>query len=148
MINYFQGKYRFLSNFYKYPITYEGITYPSSEHAYQAAKTLSQSDREAIAKLSSPGDAKRTGRRLQMRPDWESEKYKIMLTILESKFSLGSLLAKLLCETYPKELVEGNNWHDNIWGNCSCVKCRYIEGQNLLGKALMQIRIKLLRKED
>ena len=40
VINEFQGKYRFLSNFYPCDIVYEGIQYPSTEHAYQAAKTL------------------------------------------------------------------------------------------------------------
>jgi len=40
-INTFRGKYRFLSNFYYAEVNYEGIRYPTVEHAYQAAKTLS-----------------------------------------------------------------------------------------------------------
>lgn len=32
------------------------------------------------------------------------------------------------------------SWHDNFWGNCTCVKCENIEGQNWLGKLLMKVR--------
>lgn len=40
-----------------------------------------------------------------------------------------------------REIVEGNYWHDNYWGNCTCDKCKNIEGQNKLGKILMKIRM-------
>lgn len=41
----FFGDYRFLSNFHMAPVWYESILYPSTEHAYQAAKTLDESVR-------------------------------------------------------------------------------------------------------
>ncbi len=39
-ITSFRGAYSFLSNFYWASVYYEGIMYPTSEHAFQAAKTL------------------------------------------------------------------------------------------------------------
>ena len=44
-IGEFQGEYRFLSNFWPAPVEFEGITYPSVEHAYQSAKTMDMAER-------------------------------------------------------------------------------------------------------
>lgn len=85
-INSFEGPYRFLSNFWMYTVVYEGIAFPSSEHAYQAAKTLDIEKRKQIADCRTAGDSKRAGRKLSIRPDWEEVKYKIMVDILTSKF--------------------------------------------------------------
>ena len=74
MINRFDGPYAFLSNFFFSPIEYEGITYPTVEHAFQAAKTLNPIERQAIADLPTPGAAKRAGRQVTLRKDWEDVK--------------------------------------------------------------------------
>mgnify|MGYP003560200375 CR=1 FL=1 len=74
MINKFDGPYAFLSNFYHSPIIYEGLEYPTVEHAFQAAKTLKMSERESIAALPTPGAAKRAGRQVSLRKDWEEVK--------------------------------------------------------------------------
>ena len=55
-------------------------------------------------------------------------------------FKQNILARETLLGTSTKELVEGNYWHDNVWGDCSCEKCKNIKGQNLLGKQLMQVR--------
>src|SRR4051794_10492805 len=68
-IDSFQGEYRFLSNFWPAEVVYEGVTYPSVEHAYQAAKTLSIEERKRIASLPTPGEAKKEGQKLIKRPD-------------------------------------------------------------------------------
>jgi predicted NAD-dependent protein-ADP-ribosyltransferase YbiA (DUF1768 family) len=76
-IKVFDGPHRFLSNFYKppEPIEWEGVLYPTTEHAFQAAKTLDRVKRKEIAEASSPGMAKRLGRALRpIRPDWEQVK--------------------------------------------------------------------------
>lgn len=62
----FQGPYRFLSNFWPVRITYQTITFPSVEHAYQAAKTFSVEERRMIAKLPKAGDAKRAGKNITL----------------------------------------------------------------------------------
>ena len=56
-------------------------------------------------------------------------------------------LKNLLLETKHRYLVEGTTWHDNYWGNCSCEKCKSIQGNNQLGKTLMRVREEL-RKEE
>lgn len=139
MIKEFQGNYRFLSNFYSVPIEYEGLIYFSTEAAYQAAKTLNQNERLTISQLPTPGEAKRMGRRITLRSDWEQVKDQIMYDICKIKFSFSDL-KRLLLGTGNQELIEGNGWHDNYWGNCMCGHCKNIEGQNKLGKILMRIR--------
>src|SRR3954471_9721610 len=69
-IDSFQGPYRFLSNFWPVTVVYEREKYPSVEHAYQAAKTLSLDDRKRIASLPTAAEAKNEGRKLARRPDW------------------------------------------------------------------------------
>ena len=144
MINDFHGRYRFLSNFYPCSIEFEGIIFPSVEHAYQAAKILLYSERIAIAELDKPGDAKRASRRMAIQPNWEEKKYGVMATLLKEKFKSG-ILAQKLKATYPQELIEGNYWHDNVWGSCNCQRCKGIIGQNLLGKILMRVREEVVR---
>ena len=139
MIDCFDGHWAFLSNFYWIEIEFEGITYPTNEHFFQAMKTLDVNERRAIANCRTPGQAKRMGRRVALRPDWEDIKESVMLEGLCLKFA-DEQLADWLLETGDEELVEGTTWHDNEWGNCSCPKCAHIEGKNKLGRLLMQVR--------
>ena len=113
------------------------MTYPSVEHAYQSAKTLDKSERKRIAALPTPADAKRAGRALKLRDDWEQVKFDVMETCVRSKFTThGDLRAKLLA-TGDAELIEGNDWGDTIWGQVNGV------GENRLGKILMKVRAEL-----
>lgn len=141
MINSFTNQYRFLSNFYPCWVFYEGISYPSTEHAYQALKSLDIAVREFISNLKSPGEAKRAGREITIRPDWDQVKEGIMYDLLKIKFSTSILKEKLL-ETRDHELIESNTWHDNTWGICNCKKCDR-NGLNLLGILLMKVREEL-----
>ena len=74
MIDNFKNKYFFLSNFYLSPVKFEGLVYPSVEHAFQAAKTLDKEERKEFAILKTPSDAKKKGRHCQLRSDWEEVK--------------------------------------------------------------------------
>ena len=139
MIDCFDGHWAFLSNFYWNEIEFEGIIYPTNEHFFQAMKTLDINERRAIANCRTPGQAKRMGRRVALRPDWEDVKEAVMLEGLCLKFA-DEQLADWLLETGDEELVEGTTWHDNEWGNCSCPKCAHIEGKNKLGRLLMIVR--------
>ena len=58
-----------------------------------------------------------------------------MYDILKKKFSDDDLKARLLL-TGDKKLIEGNKWHDNFWGNCTCKKCENVEGKNMLVNCL------------
>lgn len=145
MISCFDGKWAFLSNFYWNEIEFEGITYPTNEHFFQAMKTLDIDERRQIANCLTPGQAKRMGRQVALRPDWEEVKEDVMFLGLCLKFA-DEQLADWLVETGDELLVEGTTWHDNEWGNCSCSKCKNIEGKNKLGKLLMKVR-SMIREE-
>lgn len=129
----FQGEYRFLSNFWITPVEYEGIVYPSSEHAFQAAKSLNTEERLKIAQLKGPKEAKAAGYKVTLRPDWETTKDAIMFQLLEIKFRDPVLRQKLL-DTGDRRLIEGNHWGDFYWGVCGG------RGQNKLGALLMLLR--------
>ena len=134
MIGSFDGEYAFLSNFYPSFITDEDyITYPTVEHYFQAMKTLDKGERFNVAIQATPGKAKRLGRRLDLRPDWEFIKDSIMEKALRIKFS-NPELRKALLNTGDEYLEEGNTWGDQYWGVCNGV------GKNTLGKLLMKIR--------
>lgn len=135
-ITTFRGRYYFLSNFYLCKVEFDEMEYPSSEHAFQAAKTLDMGRRKFIATRSSPALAKMEGRRVKLRKDWEQAKINVMRQILKSKFSNPTLRSKLLA-TDDTTLVEGNNWGDTFWGICKGI------GENHLGKLLMEIRDEL-----
>ena len=141
MIHGFDNKYSFLSNFYACQVEYEGITYPTSEHAFQAAKSLDPDIRKWIAAASTPGQAKRRGRSIELRPDWEKIKDQVMFDIVREKFKNEDMRVRLLMtigEGYDG-FCEDNYWHDNYWGNCNCERCKNIEGKNMLGKILMDV---------
>lgn len=139
MITSFSGDNRFLSNFWMHPVSFEGIEFPSNEHAYVAAKTLDLDVRKQIAQVDSPGKVKRIGRTLELRSDWEQVKVPIMQNLIEQKFK-DPVLRELLMKTAPHELVEGNTWGDTFWGECPIGV-----GKNMLGKLLMAERDGLFR---
>jgi len=132
-INGFDGPYSFLSNFHLCMVTYGGFTYASVEHAYQAAKARNFEDHDYVAAAIKPKEAKRRGREIPLRDDWEKIKLDVMYELLKAKFSEPELRAKLLA-TQDAELVENNWWGDRYWGECRGV------GENHLGKLLMKVR--------
>lgn len=139
-IDQFKDGYRFLSNFEPSEVEYNGISFPTVEHAYQAAKATNIEDMLKIAGCATPGQAKRLGKKIQLRSDWENVKISIMTDLVRQKFSKPDLAKKLL-ETGDAELIEGNTWGDRIWG-CTWNGNSWV-GQNNLGKTLMQIRSEL-----
>lgn len=145
MIKSFRGKYQFLSNFYYCLIRCHDHDWTTAEHLFQGIKTLDPDVREKIRQTQYPYDARKMGRRVKLRPGWEKLKLKFMKNVLRMKFTQNPKLHKRLVATGNKELLEGNVWHDNFWGDCICSKCKNMSGKNWLGKLLMEIR-KELRK--
>lgn len=135
MIGNFSGGYRWLSNFYPVVVLLDGESYVTVEHAYQAAKSLDEDERTLIRRMSTPGGAKRVGKILTIRSDWQQLRLSIMNSLLLQKFSHPRLKTSLR-ETAPHELVEGNTWGDTFWGVCDGA------GENHLGRLLMEIRDK------
>jgi ribA/ribD-fused uncharacterized protein len=140
---YPDGTHSPLSNFYPASMLVNGIRYPTLEHAFQAAKTNDPEDRRAIAEIPLPGMAKRAGRCLELRADWETVKLQIMLDLLRLKFTRETAgLSVFLLATGDALLVEGNVWGDRFWGRCTSGV-----GQNWLGVLLMAVRAELRAAE-
>lgn len=142
MIDKFDGDFAFLSNFYDAPVVYDGITYKNTEAAFQAQKTTSIPKRLEFANFTA-SQSKKEGRKLALRQDWEEVKGQVMYEICLAKFTQNEELKKKLLSTDGHYLIEGNYWHDNTWGNCTCEKCASVQGQNRLGVILMKIREEL-----
>lgn len=134
MILSFRDEYFFLSNFYPVEIKLDGIVYPNAETAFQAQKTLDVGERRKFSMLKNPVQAKRLGRKVKLRDDWEEVKLDIMTEIVSQKFLQHPHLIEMLLQTGDEELIEGNKWGDRFWGVCKG------KGENHLGKILMKIR--------
>ena len=134
----FFGDFRFLSNFHVADVWFEGILYPSTEHAYQAAKTLDESVRREFLTLTC-NKAKHKGQEIGLRENWDVIKYDVMFSVVFDKFSRHKDLRDLLLATGDKYLEETNHWHDVYYGVCDGV------GKNILGKILMKVRGVLFR---
>ena len=133
-IDRFEGEYRFLSNFFIEP---DGT---HVEGEYQAAKCANASDAVMFLELS-PASAKRFGKTVKLRKDWEDVKVPVMRKLVLSKFDDSLELAQRLIATGDAELVEGNWWGDTFWGVCRG------EGRNELGKILMDVREIMKKKK-
>jgi len=141
IIDRFIGQYSFLSNFaYCDNLEIFGDNYKTAEHAFQAMKSINPDERNYIRNCDTSGQAKRAGKKITLREDWDEIKVGIMNYIVLAKFTQNNYFKELLLLTGSDILIEGNKWHDNFWGNCSCPKCKNIDGLNHLGKILMIVR--------
>lgn len=135
-------RYRFLSNFWQVQVDLDGVFYPSTEHAFQAAKTLDLTERKRIRNAYSSAEAKQLGKQVKLRADWEDVKIEVMRHLLQQKFTTDPLEHWLL-QTGEVQLIEGNTWGDAFWGVTQGGTGR---GRNELGKLLMGIRAELRRE--
>ena len=135
----FRGEYFFLSNFYNAPVQYDEITFLNNESAFQSMKCIDREERCSFAPLD-PSAAKRKGRHVKLREDWENVKEQYMYDIVLAKFTQNSDLRAKLLATRDAYLEEGNTWGDREWGTVNGV------GNNKLGKILMTVR-EVLRNE-
>ena len=133
IINSFTNKYYFLSNFSDSVFVYDGIQYQNAEAAFQAQKYENPKDREQFSSLNST-EAKKLGRKVSLRKDWESVKVDLMRQIVTEKFQQNPDLKEQLLATGNAYLEEGNTWGDRIWGTVDG------KGANLLGQILMTLR--------
>ena len=137
VIDSFRDEFDWLSNFFPCPVEFEGLTFGNTEAAFQAAKSLDMKEREKFVGLAA-GQAKRKGRRVELRSDWDAVKIEVMREVLRCKFTQNPELKAKLIATGDAELIEGNNWNDRFWGVCRGV------GQNHFGKLLMEVRAELV----
>lgn len=134
-IDLFREKYEFLSNFFPVRIMFDGLEFYNAEAAYQAAKCKNPEDRLRFTELYG-NQAKKLGRRIPMREDWDEVKIAVMREVLLAKFTQNPMLAKYLLETGDKPLLEGNRHKDFFWG----IDYKTREGENHLGRLLMELR--------
>jgi ribA/ribD-fused uncharacterized protein len=136
----FSGKFRWLSNFADCEVVdYMGITYPTTENAYQAAKFKFKDTRLKFVDMT-PAAAKHAGKEWKhlMRNDWHDVSLGIMKDLNKQKFQQEPYKA-LLLNTDGLYIEETNTWGDTFWGVCMG------NGENHLGLILMEIREELLR---
>ncbi len=134
----FREEYSFLSNFYPSPFYLAGSRYLTGEHAFQSMKTKNVSERALIQMQRSPSDAKRAGRKVTLRDDWETIKVYVMYKVVFEKFNQNPALMNLLISTGDAKLYEVNTWGDTYWG----VDTKG-NGLNHLGEILMRVRYEL-----
>jgi ribA/ribD-fused uncharacterized protein len=132
-------------------VEFLGLTFPSIEAAYQAAKTDNKQEREQFVYVNG-GEAKRLGRTLKLRGDWEKVKNNVMFYLTFQKFSKHLELRKSLMATGERSLIEANNWKDTYWGvhfEFDTPSNLWVNkgGDNTLGTMLMTVRAALKTNE-
>jgi hypothetical protein len=140
-IDRFINEFAFLSNFHPSTIIVDGRHYATVEHAYQAAKTLDETQREMVRKSKTAAEAKKLGRSVTLREDWDQVKVDLMRKFVKAKFE-NPLLREMLLATEDAELIEGNHWNDKFWGVCRG------QGQNWLGRILQEVRDEIRAEVD
>ena len=151
IIDKFEGRWRFLSNFHPCEVEHQGIVYPSVEHYYVAMKCNNEQQlsgrhytigdfREMIARTPSAAVVKSVGAKIKLRKDWSEKKLDFMLYGVREKFK-DPALRELLLSTEDAVLIEGNDWNDKFWGVCRG------KGLNHLGRILMKVRKEILEEE-
>lgn len=145
MIGPFTGEYRWLSNFSWHAVSVHGHLYPTMEHYYQASKAANAGGYTDVMTAGTPGAAKRAGRLIEIRPDFEEKKRAIMMLGVLAKFTQHDDLRAKLTATGTEQLVEVNTWGDRYWGmvaeeEAALLAPLYMTGQNWLGRILMMTR--------
>lgn len=133
----FHDEYRWLSNFWYATTVVNGVSFEFNEKWYMAHKTTDPHEVNHIMVQTTPGQCKKAGRSVTLRPDWEEVKDLVMLQGLRLKFGQHPDLAEKLVATGKRYLEETNTWHDTYWGVCNGV------GKNMLGIQLMHVRAEL-----
>lgn len=149
-ITSFRDSYAFLSNFYP------SKARTTLEHFFQAAKTLAPAERAFVLAARTPAEAKRRGRQVTLRSNWDALKIDIMRELLYAKFAPHTPIAEKLLATGYSTLVEGNTWGDRFWGATPArthepeiavgTMLRWeddLVGSNHLGILLMEVRMSL-----
>ena len=155
-------KYGYLSNFYKTNLVEKvekveeetDKLFNCSEHYFMYYKclTFDLTNRELLEKIyyeESPYKVKKLGRQVKNYDEkiWSVKRYSIMINALRLKFTQNETIKANLLSTKPKTLYEASPF-DKLWGigysaKNAIIKDKIKYGQNLLGKALMQIRDEL-----
>ncbi len=141
------------SNWYESKFTVDGLEYFCVEQYMMSQKALLFGDIATNARIlgaRTPKDCKSLGRQVSPFDSaiWDKKKYEIIKTGLRAKFSQNEELRKALLDTGDSILAEASPF-DGIWGikldasQAEKIPPSEWPGENLLGKALMEIREEL-----
>lgn len=131
------------SNLFKRAIEFEGESFPTAEHAYQAGKPRKPEVRKWLMQAPSPSLLAMAAHGLyvwDINSDWSKVKFDRMKRVLQAKFGQHEDLKALLLSTGSARLVETatvDNAVNRLWGEVNGV------GQNKLGELLMEVRAEL-----
>jgi ribA/ribD-fused uncharacterized protein len=144
-IKFYTPRFYVFNNFSAHAIEFRGELYPTSEHAYQAAKCTDPRGREEIRNARSPSQAKTLANEIfrdAKDPDWECRKVAVLEEILRAKLAQHPEAQEALRESGQEDIVEDSPT-DYFWGEGADGS-----GQNMLGKLWMKIRAEnSLRRE-
>jgi ribA/ribD-fused uncharacterized protein len=135
--------YGAFSNLYRRAIDFEGETFATSEHAYQAGKARKPEVRDWVLSAPSPALVAMAAHGLyywDIAPGWSRTKFDRMRGVLRAKFTQHEDLKELLLATGDARLVESatvDNEVNRLWGEVNG------EGRNMLGQLLMELRSNL-----
>lgn len=134
----------YLSNYWVASITIKGLQWKSTEHYYQAQKSMDLTFSEKIRGAATCDEAKTLGNSRQCiyRPDWETRKIEAMRTAIKAKFDQHPDLRALLLATGQATLIEDSQ-EDYYWGIGATGT-----GKNMLGILLMELRDAYLKTES
>lgn len=150
-VYFYEQEFYVLSNFSAFRLTWNGIDFDTSEHAYHWSKfkpnfhssfdsgiknKLVDVIRESIKTAKSAHDAFKIAEQWKELgvPYWNEVKVETMRNILICKVIQHEYVRRKLLETGTRELIE-DSWRDDFWGWGADGL-----GQNMLGKLWMEIR--------
>ncbi len=139
-IYFYDHWYDVLNNFSANAVEIDGVLYPTSEHAYQAAKCTDAKGKQEIIAAKSPLLAKEVSNvtyKSVKDPDWASKKTAVMESILRAKLAQHHEVYDALLKSGQEEIAEDSPF-DAFWG-----RGEDGNGQNQLGKLWMKIRSEL-----
>lgn len=140
----FFGEYKFLSNFWPAKVTLDNEEYSCVENAYQAAKY--RKGERGYLKTCTAKEAIVYVREHPLSDEvfkkWDTLKLEVMRCLLVQKFdkNLNPEVYEKLQTTTSKYLEETNYWGDIFWGVHTTSQFEKGEGENNLGKLIMEIR--------
>jgi len=133
----FNGETHPLSNFYPAKINVDGKIYKTAEHYYQSEKATNTMDKSRVMQAESPSNARRIGKQIKKRADFDEIKDIIMYKGVKAKFTQNVEVKAYLLATGDRYLIEDASFSP-YWGT------GYNDmGENKMGKMLMQIRDEL-----
>ncbi|MBU0977032.1 MAG: NADAR family protein [Nanoarchaeota archaeon] len=142
-IFFYPKEFYVFDNFSSFQVNYNGVVFPTSEHAFQAMRFIKTSPEifEKIKNARSAHDAQKIAFENQEKgdPDWDKKMRDVMKDILKNKIDQHPYVLKKLLQTGNRKIIE-DSWRDSVWGWGDDK-----HGQNLLGKIWMELREECLK---